>query len=85
MGEEKTRELELNQVNEKIIKDTIDEAVISLEERGYNAINQITGYLISGDLGYISSYNETRKKISKLDRSLVLEVILRKYVGKWNI
>ena len=46
-------------VNEKIVYDTIKDVYESLEERGYNPINQIVGYIISGDLGYISSYNNS--------------------------
>ena len=65
-----------------LVKDTLTEAVDALEERGYNSINQLVGYLISGDTGYISNYKETRKKISKLDRVDILEVLLRNYVNK---
>lgn len=67
-------------VNEKIVYDTIKDVYESLEERGYNPINQIVGYIISGDLGYISSYKEARNKISKLDRNTIVEVLLKKYL-----
>ena len=53
-----------------------------LEERGYNPVNQIVGYLMSGDLGYISSYKECRTKIAKLERSTILEVLLKDYLTK---
>ena len=66
-------------VNEKIVYDTIKDVYESLEERGYNPINQIVGYIISGDLGYISSYKEARNKISKLDRNTIVEVLLKNY------
>ena len=49
-------------VNEKIVYDTIKDVYESLEERGYNPINQIVGYIISGDLGYISSYKEASSR-----------------------
>ena len=61
---------------------TLKEVIEVLEERGYNPVNQIVGYLMSGDLGYISSYKECRNKISKLDRSMILEVILKRYLDK---
>ena len=51
-----------------------------LEERGYNPINQIVGYIISGDLGYISSYKEARNKIAKIDRTVLVEVLLKNYL-----
>ena len=67
-------------VNEKIVYDTIKDVYESLEERGYNPINQIVGYIISGDLGYISSYKEARNKISKLDRNTIVQVLLKNYL-----
>ena len=64
-----------------------DEIVMKLlhyfiTEKGYNPINQIVGYLISGDPGYISSYKESRKKICKLERTQIIEVLLRNYLSK---
>lgn len=69
-----------SEFNEKLIKDTLSEAVEALTERGYNPVNQIVGYIISGDLGYISSYKETRNKLSKIDRSVLVEVLLKNYL-----
>jgi uncharacterized protein (UPF0297 family) len=47
-----------------------------LKKRGYNPINQIVGYLMSGDLGYITSYMDARAKISSVDRSKLIEVLV---------
>lgn len=71
--------------NSKDIKDAniiaITKEVASLlEERGYDPINQIVGYLMSGDPGYISNYKEARRKLTKLDRTKVLEVIIREFI-----
>ena len=71
---------DVSEINEKLIRDTLSEAVEALTERGYNPINQIVGYIISGDLGYISSYKETRNKLSKIDRSVLVEVLLKSYL-----
>ncbi len=68
--------------NNILVKDTLSEAVEALEERGYNSVNQLVGYLISGDPGYISNYKETRKKITKLDRTDIIEILLRNYLNK---
>ncbi len=68
--------------NEILIKDTLSEAADALEERGYNSVNQLVGYLISGDPGYISNYKETRKKVTKLDRTDIIEILLRNYLNK---
>ena len=57
-----------------------------LEERGYNPTNQLVGYLISGDPGYISSYKDARKKIQTIDRTKIIEVLLENFQGiKWDI
>lgn len=56
-----------------ILKDVIE----TLTKRGYNPINQIVGYLMSGDLGYITSFEDARGKISSIERSKILEVLLK--------
>lgn len=61
-------------------KETLREICDDLEERGYNAIKQIVGYLISGDPGYISSYKECRSKIQKIDRNSLIELMLKEYI-----
>lgn len=68
------------EVSEKLIKETLEDAVEALTERGYNPINQLVGYIISGDLGYISSYKETRNRIAKIDRTVLVEVLLKDYL-----
>lgn len=64
----------------EVVKSTLRDVLESLEERGYNPINQIVGYIISGDLGYISSYKEARNKIAKIDRTVLVEVLLKNYL-----
>lgn len=70
----------IDEFNTQVILQTLKEVYEALEDRGYNPINQLVGYLISGDPGYIPSHKEARSKISKLDRSKVLEVIMRDYI-----
>lgn len=71
---------DISEVNDELVKTTLNDVFTSLEERGYNPINQIVGYIISGDLGYISSYKEARNKISKIDRTTLVEVLLKNYL-----
>ena len=52
----------------------------SMLEKGYDPVNQIVGYLLSGDPTYISSYNNCRYLISRMDRDELLEELLRYYV-----
>lgn len=73
---------DVSEIDNILVEETIKEVYDALEEKGYNPINQIVGYLISGDPGYISSYNESRKKISKLERNQIVEVLLRNYMQK---
>lgn len=63
-----------------LIAQTIKEVATILEERGYNAKNQIVGYLMSGDPGYISSHKEARNKISQFDRTRILEVLVDSFI-----
>jgi len=52
----------------------------SLKDKGYNPINQIVGYLLSGDPTYITSYNNARGLIRKLERDEILEEFVRAYL-----
>ena len=80
MEKDTTVLFDVSEVNNKLIYETLHEVFLALEERGYDPVNQIVGYLISGDLGYISSYKEARNKISKLDRTMVVEALLKSYL-----
>lgn len=54
----------------------------SLREKGYNPINQIVGYLLSGDPAYIPRYNEARNLIRKVERDEVIEALVTFYLEK---
>lgn len=71
---------DISDIDNVLVEQTIKEVYDALEEKGYNPINQLAGYLISGDPGYISTYKESRKKISKLERTQIVEVLLRNYM-----
>ena len=73
---------DVSEIDNVLVDQTIKNVYEALEEKGYNPINQIVGYLISGDPGYISSYKESRKKICKLERTQIIEVLLRNYLNK---
>lgn len=77
---EETKIYSNNEINTALIEYTIKEVVQILEERGYDAKNQLIGYLISGDPGYISSHKEARNKITKFDRIELLEVLVDKFL-----
>ncbi|MFA5535606.1 MAG: IreB family regulatory phosphoprotein [Bacillota bacterium] len=52
----------------------------ALQEKGYNPINQLVGYLLSGDPAYITSHNNARNIIRKMERDELLEELLKEYL-----
>jgi uncharacterized protein (UPF0297 family) len=52
----------------------------SLKEKGYNPVSQIVGYILSGDPTYITSHNNARSMIKKLERDELLEELVKSYV-----
>lgn len=77
---EKTKAFSLDDLAHTEVRNTLREVWGSLREKGYNPTNQIVGYLISGDPGFISSYQDARKKITKLDRSTIVALLLKEYI-----
>ncbi|MDD2377292.1 MAG: IreB family regulatory phosphoprotein [Bacilli bacterium] len=77
-----TKVYNAEQFQDALIEETMRDVVEILEERGYNPINQIVGYLMSGDPGYISSHKEARNKLLKFDRTKILEVLVSKFISK---
>ena len=82
MSQEQTSLFDMKELDTENIRKTLNEVYASLEERGYNPTNQIVGYLISGDPGYISSYKDSREKLMQFDRSLITAVIVEDYLSK---
>lgn len=87
MPEDKTSLFEVKSIDTKLARDILNEVYVALKERGYNPNNQIVGYLISGDPGYISSYKDARNKIQEIDRAKIVEILLEEFQkeNKWNI
>ena len=74
---EETISFDSTVINDELILKTLNEVKTILVERGYNASNQIVGYLISGDPGYITSYKNARNLMLSLERSTTIETLLR--------
>ena len=79
---EKTKTYQIENLENALLKETLEDVLNALEERGYQGIDQLVGYLISGDPGYISSHKEARRKIQKFERTKILEVLLENYIYK---
>ena len=81
---DKTTLFDVATFKSEVITKTLKEVYKSLEERGYNPINQIVGYIISGDPGYISNYENARSKRLELDRSELVALLLKNTLEKWE-
>ena len=79
MSSEQTSLFDIQELDTEVVRETLKDVYQSLEERGYNPTNQIVGYLISGDPGYISSYNDARSKIQEIDRAKIVEILLTEF------
>lgn len=62
------------------VKDVLAIVYEALTEKGYNPVNQIVGYIMSGDPTYITSHNNARSLIMKVERDEIVEEILQEYI-----
>ena len=79
MSQDKTSLFNIKDIDTELVYSILGEVWDALEERGYNHSNQIVGYLISGDPGYISSYKDARNNIQQIDRAKIIEVLLQEF------
>jgi len=70
-------ENEKNQKSKEILRKVYE----ALVEKGYNPINQIVGYILSGDPTYITSHNDARNTIRQIERDELLEEMVKNYIG----
>ena len=62
------------------VKEVLDVVYSAMEEKGYNPVNQIVGYIMSGDPTYITSHKNARSLIMKAERDEILEVLFEIYI-----
>ena len=79
MSQDNTNLFNLKEIDTELTRKILNEVCASLEERGETPSNQIVGYLISGDPGYISSYQDARSKIQEIDRAKIVEILLNEF------
>ena len=77
---DKTMQFDLNVNKEDMTKAILNDVYNALKEKGYNPINQLVGYLISGDPSYITSYNGARALLRKLERDEIIEEVIKSYL-----
>jgi uncharacterized protein (UPF0297 family) len=71
----------LHDDRESEIKDILLQVYAALNEKGYNPINQIVGYILSEDPTYITNHNNARSLIRRIDRDDLLNMMLKNYLG----
>ena len=59
-----------------------EQTIQEIDEKGYNAIDQMVGYILSGDPSYITGHNNARNLIRKVERDELVEELLKKYLRK---
>lgn len=81
MISDKTMNFKIERDKEIKAKEVLKEVYEALEEKGYNPINQIVGYILSGDPTYITSYKNARNLIRMIERDELLEKMVKNYIG----
>ena len=69
-----------NEKDEKTVQETLTIVYDALNEKGYSSINQIVGYLLSGDPAYIPRHRDARILIRRHERDKILEELIRHYI-----
>ncbi len=81
-----TQYFKVTKENEISVKEIIAEVYTAMTEKGYNPVNQIVGYIMSGDPTFITSHRSARSLIMKVERDELVEELLTKYIKleAWN-
>lgn len=79
---DKTMRFSVDDNNRQDVGETLKIVYAALEEKGYNPINQIVGYLLSGDPAYIPRHNDARNLIKRYERDEILEELVRSYINE---
>ena len=64
------------------IHEIVQQVYDALKEKGYNPVNQIVGYILSEDPTYITTHNNARSLIRRIDRDELLQVLVKSYLGE---
>ena len=82
---DETVRFNFNEDNKKEVSETLAIVYRALEEKGYNPINQIVGYLLSGDPAYIPRYQDARNLIRRHERDEIMEELVKDYLSHQGI
>jgi uncharacterized protein (UPF0297 family) len=78
---DKTMTFKIGNDNDDIMKETLTMVFDALQEKGYNPVNQIVGYILSEDPTYITTYKNARSLIRKIDRDELLSEMVKSYLS----
>ena len=81
MNFDKTMYFKVEKEDNGKAQEILKEVYEALVEKGYNPINQIVGYILSGDPTYITSHKDARNKIRQVERDELLEKMVKNYIG----
>ena len=76
-----TQYFKVQKAPEMKVGDVLEIVYKAMQEKGYNPINQMVGYILSEDPTYITTHNNARSLIRKIDRDELLQVLLKSYLG----
>jgi uncharacterized protein (UPF0297 family) len=77
---DETLKVSIGSENDIRVRETFKVVYEALKIKGYNPINQIVAYIMSGDPTYITSYNNARNLMSKLEPDEILEILVKEYI-----
>ena len=77
---DKTMHFEVEKIENLRTKEILKEVYEALQEKGYNPINQLVGYILSGDPTYITSHNNARSLIMKVERDELVEEVIKYFI-----
>ena len=80
-----TIQFQVSRDDEATVRDIMTRVYVALREKGYDPVNQIVGYIISGDPTYITSHQNARYLIRRLERDEILEDVVKFYLDSLHI
>ena len=82
--DQRTMTFSIGDQTEQQIRSILITVYDALQQKGYNPINQIVGYILSEDPTYITTHNNARNLIRKIDRDTLLQSLVKYYLSNWN-
>lgn len=79
--QEPTRSFSIYEDKESEVRNILTGVYDALKQKGYNPVNQIVGYILSEDPTYITTYNNARSLIRRIDRDELLQILVRSYLN----